>query len=110
MKRQLERWKANVDSCVDGVQAVEKVVERHYDLILMDINMPGMDGFEAAKRFRQLSDPLKTAIPILAVTASAATVTTGISQSPYIDDYMLKPFKVDELWFKLNFFLNAKSS
>ena len=110
MKRQLERWKASVDSCVDGFQAVEMVSERHYDLILMDINMPRMDGFEAAKTIRQLSDPVKTAIPIFAVTASEEAVKKGVSQSSHIDDYLLKPFKVDELWSKLNFFLNAKSS
>lgn len=101
MKRQLERWGIIVDTSVDGIQAIDKVRTEEYDLIPMDINMPRMDGFEASWRIRQMADPIKASIPILVVTGSVEAVAEGIKKSPYINDFVLKPAKPEELKIKI---------
>jgi CheY-like chemotaxis protein/HPt (histidine-containing phosphotransfer) domain-containing protein len=65
----LEHAGAHVEIARDGVEAVQRVVARQYDVILMDLNMPKLDGFAATRAIR--SDPRHGRIPILALTASA---------------------------------------
>jgi signal transduction histidine kinase/CheY-like chemotaxis protein len=65
----LEHAGANVEIARDGVEAVQRVVSRQYDAILMDLNMPKLDGFAATRAIR--SDPRHARVPILALTASA---------------------------------------
>jgi signal transduction histidine kinase/CheY-like chemotaxis protein/HPt (histidine-containing phosphotransfer) domain-containing protein len=67
----LEHAGANVEIARDGVEAVQLVVSRQFDAILMDLNMPKLDGFAATRAIR--SDPRHARIPILALTASART-------------------------------------
>ncbi|MBE9463760.1 response regulator [Dyadobacter subterraneus] len=110
MRRLLERWGITVDSCFDGIQALEKVENFDYDLILMDINMPKMDGFEASKRIRKIPFPSKASIPILAVTASTEAITQGHQKTSDIDDYLMKPIKPDDLWQKIQTFLMQKNT
>jgi CheY-like chemotaxis protein len=66
----LERAGHSVNSCGDGAQAVVAVEEGDFDVVLMDIRMPGMDGIEATRHIRALADPRKARIPILALTAN----------------------------------------
>ncbi|HLN23584.1 MAG TPA: response regulator [Patescibacteria group bacterium] len=66
----LERSGHSVSSCSDGAQAVVAVEEGDFDVVLMDIRMPGMDGIEATRHIRALADPRKARIPILALTAN----------------------------------------
>jgi CheY-like chemotaxis protein len=67
----MESWGVTVDVVCNGREAVNKIQENNYDLVLMDIQMPEMDGMEATRAIRQLSDPVKAAIPIVALTANA---------------------------------------
>ncbi|WP_215241204.1 response regulator [Dyadobacter helix] len=108
MKRLLERWGIKVDSSSDGIQALEKVEAFEYDLILMDINMPRMDGFEASKRIRKMDNSKNTSTPILAVTASTEVISQSLQISSGINDYLLKPVRPDDLWHKLEAFLVKK--
>ena len=71
------------------------------DIILLDINMPVMDGFEASKRIRSLEIPRKGNIPIIAVTASVGAAIEQVKSYPFIDDCLLKPFRPEDLREKL---------
>ncbi len=92
-KEQLKQFGMTVDHVTDGnkcIEAVEAVDYKHYDLILMDLEMPIMDGFEATKRIRAMKGP-KANIPIIAVTANA--FQTGQEQALLVgmNDYLTKP-------------------
>lgn len=97
IKKILNKWGITPDVAEDGQQAVDTVINKDYDLILMDINMPVMDGFEASKRIRQL----KAGIPIIAVTASIGAAIERVTNYPFIDDCLLKPFNPEHLKDKL---------
>ncbi len=67
----LESWGMEVAVAANGRIAVEMVQEQHFDLILMDIQMPEMDGIEATEIIRKLPDTSLANIPIIALTANA---------------------------------------
>jgi signal transduction histidine kinase/ActR/RegA family two-component response regulator len=101
LKKILNNWSITPDVVMDGEQAVKAAIDNDYDVILMDINMPVMDGFEAAKQIRQLSLPDKARMPIIAVTASIGAAMEQVEQNPHIDDCLLKPFNPEHLREKL---------
>jgi signal transduction histidine kinase/CheY-like chemotaxis protein len=101
IKKILSKWEIGIDVAENGQQAVDMVVSKDYDVILMDINMPIMDGFEASKRIRELDAAGKSDVPIIAVTASIGAAIEKISEYPFIDDCLLKPFNPEHLKEKL---------
>lgn len=101
IKKTLANWGITPDVAMDGQKAIKAVIDHDYDVILMDINMPIMDGFEAAKQIRQLPLPNKSTIPIIALTASIGAAIERVDQYPYIDDCLLKPFDPEHLRDKL---------
>lgn len=100
IKKILGNWGIVPTVSLNGAEALEAVRTKHFDVVLMDINMPIMDGFEAAKRIREIPAPEKSNIPIIAVTASIGAIDQS-NTNPHIDDYLLKPFKVEQLKEKL---------
>lgn len=76
----------------DGQQAVQNVVENHPDLVLLDIMMPVLDGFEATERIREFSD-----VPIIVVTAKGEEQDRIRGLDLGADDYIVKPFSANEL-------------
>lgn len=89
-----------IDVAEDGAQAVEKIVESSaetYDLIFMDIQMPNMDGYEATRRIRSLSDKKKAQIPIIAMTANAFVEDKARALACGMNHHISKPVNVEEL-------------
>lgn len=82
----------------NGSLAVEAVVRENFDIILMDIMMPIMDGYEASSRIRNLQDSTKKNIPIVALTAVVTGSVTEACSSVGINKYLSKPFESEELF------------
>src|SRR5258708_1452568 len=92
-RRFIKGWGAEVDLVVDGRQALEFAFRRKYDLILMDVQMPLLDGFACTRTIRKhLADT-----PIIAVTASPKNEIIGEIMSCGMNDFVSKPFKPNEL-------------
>lgn len=80
----------------DGVEAVEKVKRNAYDIVFMDVHMPHLDGFEATRAIKELSDP--EACPyIVAVTANAVRGDRDKCLKAGMDDYVSKPIKNESI-------------
>ena len=95
-QRMLERMGHSVDLATEGAIAIRKVEETRYDLLLMDVNMPGLDGLETTRRIRNLPPP-KAAVPIIALTASAMADDRRDCVEAGMNDYLSKPINVDAL-------------
>ena len=99
-----------VDIASDGTEAVEKVKSAEagcYDIILMDIQMPQMDGYEATRQIRALDDATKSNIPIVAVTANAFEEDRQNSMDVGMNGHLVKPYDVPEIMRTLNELLNS---
>ena len=90
----LQRAGFEVDVVEDGNEAVEAHRTHEYDMILMDCQMPTMDGFEAAKHIRELGSPQPV---IIAVTANALIGEREKCLAAGMNDYLSKPFQADQL-------------
>ena len=89
-----------IDRVADGVQCVDKMDQMPvgtYDLILMDIQMPNMDGYQATKLIRQFADKEKANIPIIAMTANAFEEDKRNALAAGMNGHMAKPVHVDKL-------------
>ena len=92
----LETASLIVDIASDGIEAVAMATRTRYDLILLDLRMPNMNGFEAAKTIRAL--PGGDAIPILALTANAFSDDRQLCMNAGMDEHIKKPVKPEELF------------
>ena len=99
-KKILLKWKTKVDIAENGQIGVDKFKQNHYDLILMDIEMPVLNGFDATKQIRALEDT-DCSIPIIAVTASAVTDIVRQLETYQFTDLVMKPFEPKELYNKM---------
>ena len=102
----LERWGATVSLAENGKIAVEMLAVKPYDLVLMDIQMPEMDGLEATKYIRSSLLPPASNLPIIAITASALRLDYEKCVALGMNEYVPKPFKPDELYDKIVRLLN----
>ncbi|HAI75462.1 MAG TPA: histidine kinase [Microscillaceae bacterium] len=81
----------------NGKQVLEKLAEEDFDVILMDINMPVMDGMECTKLIRALPDARKAQTPIIAITGNAKNYSMEDFKQAGINEYMPKPINFDQL-------------
>ncbi len=91
----------HADFVVNGREAVDKAEQNLYDVILIDIHMPVMDGYEAAVMIRKLDNKVKANTPIIALTAS---VNNNVAQKIIdagMNDYLSKPFNPEHLFKKI---------
>ncbi len=86
----------------NGLEAVELFKKQSFDVILMDIQMPVMDGYGATREIRKIEESLNTHIPIIALTANAMQGDAEKCFSAGMDNYISKPFKIDKLISILN--------
>ena len=96
----LQEEGCTVDRAKDGVECVdmlEKAVNGTYQLILMDIQMPVMNGYDAARKIRRLDDPQKANIPIIAMTANAFTEDRQAALDAGMNDHIAKPINMNIL-------------
>ncbi|MEJ6000372.1 ATP-binding protein [Paucibacter soli] len=95
----LERCGLTVDQAENGREALQRMQATAYDLVLMDCQMPGMNGFEATQAWRQheAREALATRTPIVALTASAVNSDRQRCLECGMDDYLVKPFEMDDL-------------
>ena len=103
----LEMYGIHVDLVDDGSQALKAILEKQYDMILMDCHMPIMDGYEATQKIRQLADKNLKEINIVAVTASAMQGDKEKCLQSGMNDYLSKPIEFDSLHEILNRYLTS---
>jgi CheY-like chemotaxis protein/HPt (histidine-containing phosphotransfer) domain-containing protein len=93
----LESGGARVVIVRNGVEVLEQVKKQPFDCIIMDVQMPEMDGIEATLQIRQLEDPLLSAIPIIALTANCREEDLLKYEQAGMDDYLAKPIAEAQL-------------
>jgi signal transduction histidine kinase/ActR/RegA family two-component response regulator len=93
-KKILCNWNANVDVAVNGAIALDKMKSNQYDIVLMDLQMPVMDGYTASIRIREFNKE----VPIIALTAEAVADIQAKAMQHGMTDYVSKPFNPRELF------------
>ena len=96
-KRVLQFQNFDIQAVKNGKQVMDKMSKENYDIVLMDINMPIMDGMECARQIRGLADQAKSSIPIIAITGNAKNYSMEDFKDAGIDDYLPKPLNFDQL-------------
>ena len=92
IKFSLEQDGMEVDTCFDGESALEKLKEKEYDMVLLDLMLPGMDGLEVCQDIREFSD-----VPIIIITAKSEDMDKIMGLEYGADDYITKPFNILEV-------------
>lgn len=97
----LRSYEMRLDTAVSGGEAIEKIAERKYDLVLMDHMMPGMDGVEATQRIRQMPEDYYQKLPIIALSANAVHGAQEMFLEAGMNDFVAKPIEMRILAEKL---------
>lgn len=106
----LKKCQCEVDGAENGYIALERLKSNNYDLILMDIQMPVMDGYEATRNIRGGFKPPKNSIPIVALTANAIKGDNEKCLEAGMNDYLYKPFQPEDLLKILSKFAGGESA
>jgi len=91
MKGYADLWKFDLDIASNGEQAVNMFLENDYDVILLDLQMPVMDGYQAARKIREIESLHNTQTPIIAVTGDISEKTVQQISDCNMNDYIIKP-------------------
>lgn len=94
----LKGWGVQLDIARNGQEAVNLAIVNRYDAILMDIQMPVLNGLDATAHIRNLADPIKAGVPIIALTANAIKGDAEKYMSMGVNDYVSKPFEEERLF------------
>ncbi len=97
----LSKWNVVIDSADNGIQALEKIENSNYDIILMDLQMPDLDGYETTRRIRAMENSKNSKIPIIAITASSISEIKEQVLDAGMNDCIAKPFEPEDLFTKL---------
>ncbi len=96
-KRVLQFQNFEITAVKNGKQVMDKMKDNDFDIVLMDINMPVMDGMECARQIRLLDDEAKSNVPIVAITGNAKNYSLDDFKQAGIDEYLPKPLNFDQL-------------
>lgn len=108
LEKLLKRWRVEWLTVPDGEEAVSAMALQDFDLVLMDIHMPRLDGYGAAQAIRKMADPVKSHVPIIALTASVSHDRTDKAREAGMQEQLSKPFQPDRLYQVLHgFYLNV---
>ncbi len=105
VKRALEARGYKLLQALNGLTGVASAESEDVDLILLDINLPDIDGYEVARRIRSSSKHELAYVPIIAVTANALKGDAEKALSAGCDVYMSKPINIRELWARVEAFI-----
>ena len=92
IRRSVIHENMEAEYCYSGLFAIKKIKEEKYELVILDVMMPDMDGFETLERIREFSN-----VPILMLTSKDSSSSKVIGLRSGADDYLTKPFDMDEL-------------
>lgn len=110
MESIMTEWGVEMKIAVNGKNAVELLQQERFDLILMDVHMPEMDGYEASRYIREnLPEPLSH-IPIIAITANATEEDRTKCLEAGMIDFISKPFRQEDLFLKISRYTNLKKT
>lgn len=98
----------SADVALDGIEALERAAQRRYDLVLMDLQMPRMNGMDATRQLRRLAG--WSTVPVIAVTANAFAEDRGACVEAGMDDFIAKPVDPDEFYRVVLRWLERRSS
>jgi two-component system sensor histidine kinase/response regulator len=104
----LKRMNLTADVASDGQQALDRIGEQHFDLVLMDMQMPVMDGLTATTRIRAMENGAH--VPIIAMTANALHEDRERCLAAGMDDYLAKPLQGKQLRAMIMKYLGTSSS
>ena len=110
VKRALESRGYTLLEAINGLAGVATAQAKEVDLILLDINLPDIDGYEVARRLRASEKPALAYTPIIAITANALKGDAEKALSAGCDVYMSKPINIRELWARVEAFVPAPES
>jgi CheY-like chemotaxis protein/anti-sigma regulatory factor (Ser/Thr protein kinase) len=105
LRHALARRSVDVDCATSGAEALQAATNRHYDLVLMDLQMPEMDGLETTRKMRKL--PGYESVPILALTANSSDEIRARCLHAGMQAFLSKPVEAAELWSLVSKFLKA---
>ena len=103
LRHALERRNVNIDCATSGQEALDAAAKRRYDVVLMDLQMPEMDGLEATSAMRRI--PGYEKVPILALTANAGDDVRELCRQAGMQAFLSKPVEPGELWSTVSKFL-----
>lgn len=101
IKKIFSNWNSIPEFASNGYEALDKIEAGAFDVILMDIHMPLLDGYATSKLIRNMPDKAKSCVPILALTASVSSDLCVKIRDAGMNDYINKPFNSDDLYRKL---------
>jgi CheY-like chemotaxis protein len=106
----LRQWEVECAFAENGKIGLDMVQERDYDLVLMDLQMPVMDGYECTKEIRKLPDEKYKILPIVALTASVLEDSRERALIAGLDDFLMKPVSHADMFNTIKKFINKKQS